>query len=108
MTSFNHYAFGSVANFLHNEIGGLTATSSGYKTMRFQPVIGGDIAHAKVEQMTPYGRASCHWRIEGEIFVMDIEIPPNTSGEVVMPGSAAEKLGSGKYTREQKIQGTFK
>jgi alpha-L-rhamnosidase len=28
MTSFNHYALGSVANFLHSVIGGLSAIES--------------------------------------------------------------------------------
>lgn len=40
MTSFNHYALGAVADFLHRRVAGLEATAPGYQTIRVAPLPG--------------------------------------------------------------------
>ena len=40
MNSFNHYAFGSVGEYLYSVVGGIKPASPGYKTIRIQPVPG--------------------------------------------------------------------
>lgn len=37
MTSFNHFALGGVADWLHRGPAGLTATAPGYAAIRFAP-----------------------------------------------------------------------
>ncbi len=37
MTSFNHYALGAVADWLHRVVAGLAADAPGYRRIRFAP-----------------------------------------------------------------------
>lgn len=112
MTSFNHYALGSVASFMYEHIAGLQMTAPGWKTFKVQPTLGGGIQHASASIDTPYGVASSSWRWNGDeqddgdvsalgTLLMDIEVPPNTTGLVIFPAGATREpvtLGSGFYS----------
>ncbi len=65
MTSFNHYALGAVADWLHRTVGGLAPLEPGYKKIGVRPVPGGGLTHASARLRTPYGMASSSWRVEG-------------------------------------------
>ncbi|GIV94225.1 MAG: alpha-L-rhamnosidase [Chloroflexus sp.] len=97
MTSFNHYALGAVADWMHRTIGGLIPLEPGYRRIEFRPQPGGGITFARVSHRTPYGLAECFWRIEDGVFHMSIVVPPNTTARVFLPGSSDKPLevGSG-------------
>ena len=97
MTSFNHYAFGAVADWLHRAVGGLMALEPGYRRLRIAPMPGGDLQHASTSHRTPYGLASVHWRIEGDELHVQAQVPPNTRAEVRLPGQEPVEVGSGAY-----------
>jgi alpha-L-rhamnosidase len=101
MTSFNHYALGAVANFLHTTVGGLKPLDPGYRRILIQPQPGGTITSASTYTITPAGRASVGWTLKDGILKVQFEIPPNTTG-IVKLGGKEENLGSGKYSREVK------
>ncbi|KAH6662289.1 bacterial alpha-L-rhamnosidase-domain-containing protein [Halenospora varia] len=65
MTSFNHYALGSIADWMHKVIGGLSAAEPGWKKVRIAPIPGGTITSSKAIFNGPYGLISSEWRIEG-------------------------------------------
>jgi alpha-L-rhamnosidase len=99
MTSFNHYALGAVADWMHRTIGGLAPASPGYRRMEIRPRPGGGLSHARVRHITPYGLAECAWKIEDGMFDIDVIIPPNTTAFVILPGSdlAPIEVGSGTW-----------
>jgi len=99
MTSFNHYAFGAVADWMHRTIGGLTPAEPGYRRMEIHPRPGGGLTHAQTRHITPYGVAECSWKIEDGKIDFDVMIPPNTTALVTLPGSdmAPVEVGSGKW-----------
>ena len=99
MTSFNHYALGAVADWMHRTIGGLTPTEPGYRRMDIHPRPGGGITHARARHITPYGLAECAWKIEDGKIDLNVVIPANTSARVALPGSDAApiEVGSGKW-----------
>ncbi|MBL8094316.1 MAG: glycoside hydrolase family 78 protein [Anaerolineales bacterium] len=97
MTSFNHYALGAVADWMHRTIGGLTATEPGYRRLAIRPRPGGGITSCRTEHRTPYGRVAVAWAIDAGTFNVDVVVPPNTSAEVTLPGAAAVIVGSGVY-----------
>lgn len=103
MTSFNHYALGSVAHFLHTVIGGLTPAEPGWKKIQIEPRPGGTVNSANTHHLTPYGRVACIWNIEGSQMSVDIEVPPNTIAKVILPGETKE-VGSGMYHFEVKYK----
>lgn len=99
MTSFNHYALGAVADWLHRTVAGLAAAEPGWRRLRIAPVPGGGLTWAKAAHDTPYGRAEAGWRVEGDVIVVEALVPVNTHAEVQLPdGSAAFEIGSGHHT----------
>jgi alpha-L-rhamnosidase len=100
MTSFNHYAFGAIADWLHRTVGGLAPAEPGYRRIEFRPRPGGGLTHARVRHKTPYGMAECAWSIEAGEIGVQVVVPPNTTAVVVLPGSdtAPVEVGSGRHT----------
>jgi alpha-L-rhamnosidase len=86
MTSFNHYALGSVADWMQQTIGGVRPEEPGYRKIRFSPVPGRGVRSASCALRTPYGRAACRWSLDDRRMTMEVEVPPNTSAIVVRPG----------------------
>jgi len=103
MTSFNHYALGSVANWMHQVMGGLSALEPGWKKSLIRPIPGGSITNASCRHMTPYGILSCKWTIVAKTFQMEIDVPPNTTAVVQLPGNSQQELivGSGNHVFEE-------
>src|SRR4051794_27183574 len=99
MTSFNHYAFGAVADWLHRSVAGLAAAEPGYRTLRIAPRPGPGISSAEATHETPYGTASVSWALEGTSFSLEATVPPNTTAEVSLPdGSVPARVGSGRHS----------
>lgn len=69
MTSFNHYAFGAVADWMHRTIGGLVPLAPGYSAVRIDPQPGGDLTWARVAIDTPGGLIAVTWSREPDLFV---------------------------------------
>ena len=86
MTSFNHYALGSVADWMHQVIGGIAPAAAGYRELRFAPVPGRGVTSAECALRTPYGTARCRWSIDGTRFSFEALVPPNTTATAVLPG----------------------
>lgn len=100
MTSFNHYALGAVADWLHRTVGGLAPGAPGYKRLDIRPQPGGGLTYAHARHVTPYGVAACAWHIEGDHIRVDVEVPPNTTAAVTLPGqgeAAPLEVGAGQH-----------
>jgi alpha-L-rhamnosidase len=98
MTSFNHYALGAVADWMHRTIGGLAPAAPGYRSIEVRPRPGGSITQATARHRTPYGMAGCAWAIEAGKFQIVVEVPPNTTARVTLPGSDAAPIDVGSGT----------
>ncbi|MFJ6533913.1 family 78 glycoside hydrolase catalytic domain [Microbacterium sp. NPDC091662] len=99
MTSFNHYALGAVADWLHRSVAGLAPVEPGYRRIRFAPRPGGGLTHASAIQRTPYGEASISWRIAADQLHLDLVVPVGATAELDLLGTAPEQLGHGAHTR---------
>ncbi len=86
MNSFNHYAYGSIGEWLYRVIAGIEIDSEypGYKHVRIQPVIGGKLTYAKGRYESIYGTMRSEWRVEKEQVVLQVEIPCNTTATVLL------------------------
>ncbi|WP_084037185.1 glycoside hydrolase family 78 protein [Haloechinothrix halophila] len=98
MTSFNHYAFGAIADWMHRTIAGLAPAEPGYRKLLVRPRPGGGLTWVTAAHETPYGRAETSWRIEGTEFVLDILVPPSAEAIVELPGADPVEVGSGWHT----------
>ena len=101
MTSFNHYALGSVGAWLHSTVGGISPAEPGWKKALFAPRPGGTIRWAKTRFESLYGTVACEWRIEDGKFKLKATVPPNTKAGVRLPGvEEVKEVGSGVYEFE--------
>ncbi|GLH99547.1 alpha-L-rhamnosidase [Phytohabitans aurantiacus] len=98
MTSFNHYALGAIADWLHRTVAGLAPAAPGYRRLAVRPRPGGGLTHARAVHETPYGTAAAGWStLDGELLV-SVTVPPNTTAVVELPdGSAPVEVGSGDH-----------
>ncbi|KAI0882215.1 bacterial alpha-L-rhamnosidase-domain-containing protein [Annulohypoxylon maeteangense] len=110
MTSFNHYALGSIADWLHATVGGISPDEPGWKRILVRPIPGGNITDANVSFNGPYGLISCRWKVVNGKFSMTLTIPPNSSARVFLPlddrndvcidETEGQILGSGTHNLE--------
>ncbi|WP_306322103.1 MULTISPECIES: alpha-L-rhamnosidase [unclassified Streptomyces] len=97
MTSFNHYALGAVADWLHRTVAGLEPARPGYRTIAFRPRPGAGITWAKARHETPYGTAAISWRRTEAGLSAHITVPPGCEGRVELPGRRAVTVGAGEH-----------
>ena len=92
MNSFNHYAYGAVADWMAAVAGGISYAVPGGKILRFAAIPDPRMGYVNVSLETPYGRASSFWKYEGSSLNWRITAPFNTSAEVVLPLSDPQKV----------------
>lgn len=99
MTSFNHYAFGAVADWIHATIGGLSPAEPGWKKIDVEPIPGGGITSADTSFVSPYGKIRAKWDVTGgEKLKLQLWVPPNSAASVKLPSSDKRtEVGSGYY-----------
>ena len=105
MTSFNHYALGAVADWLHRTVAGLAPAAPGYRRIRFAPRPGPGLTSAAATHETPYGTAAVSWTLTGgTAFALEVTVPAGTTAEVVLPdGSASITVGSGRHAFAREV-----
>ncbi|KQZ86103.1 alpha-L-rhamnosidase [Microbacterium sp. Root166] len=86
MTSLNHYALGSIAEWMHRVIGGLEALEPGYRRIRIAPQPGADLTSAQLVHDTTLGRIEISWQVTGGQATVTVTVPAGSSAEVVLPG----------------------
>jgi len=95
MNSYNHYAYGSIGDWLYQVLAGLDTDREkvGYNqlTIRPQPGAGFDWVRASLETM--YGKAKSGWKKGADgLFTVEVTLPPNTTASVELPGASLEDL----------------
>ena len=98
MTSFNHYALGAVADWLHRRVAGLAPAEPGYRRIEVRPVPGGGLTHAAARHLTPYGEASVSWQRDGGELRLDVVVPVGATATVHVPGGGEPiTVGHGRH-----------
>ncbi len=99
MNSFNHYAYGSVGDWLYGVAAGIKPVESApaYQAVRICPKPDPRLGFVRASLETPHGRIESAWRYEDGNAVHEISIPDGVEAEVVI-GGQSRRLGSGRYT----------
>ena len=96
MVSFDHYASGSVGEFLYTRIGGLRILEPGYKKFEVKPILG-PLTSLEESTLTPYGKIEIKWKRENDDFTLEILVPMLTSCKAVLPDGSQKELSSGRH-----------
>ncbi|MCD8149382.1 MAG: glycoside hydrolase family 78 protein [Clostridiales bacterium] len=90
MNSFNHYAYGSVGDWLYRVVGGLEIDEKmpGYKHYYVQPQIGGGLDWAEVSYESIYGKIVNRWKKSGNQVTLDVMVPVNTAATICLKQAA--------------------
>lgn len=104
MNSFNHYAYGSVAEWLYRAAAGIDTSieAPGFKKAVIAPHIGGGLEYVKSSYESVYGQIRCNWKTDGHTVTLDIQIPCNTTADIRLTG-AAEVIDAGGLTFEKAV-----
>ncbi len=98
MNSFNHYAYGSIGDWMYTRLAGIQSAKPGYEESLIRPMPIEGITWVRASLETPYGLLRSEWKCENGIFAMDVEIPANTVSTVVLlEKNETVRLGSGQY-----------
>jgi alpha-L-rhamnosidase len=97
MTSFNHYALGAVADWMHRSLAGLAPAGPGYRKLLIRPMPGGGLDWAQARHETPYGVADVRWDLAGADFTLQVTVPAGCTATVVLPDAdgTTHDVGSG-------------
>ncbi|MEU5877874.1 glycoside hydrolase family 78 protein [Spirillospora sp. NPDC047279] len=100
MTSFNHYALGAVADWMHRTVAGLAPAEPGYRRLLVRPRPGGGLTHARASHLTPFGQAEVGWELTGGLLTVRLLVPPNTTATVHLPAEPDQPIdaGPGRHT----------
>ncbi|MDE7477154.1 MAG: glycoside hydrolase family 78 protein [Lachnospiraceae bacterium] len=99
--SLNHFALGSVGQWMYSDILGIRRDEQnpGYKHFYLEPQVGGGLTYVSGSYDSVYGTIESSWRIEDEELVFNFTIPANTTATVTLPDEQYQniELGAGKY-----------
>lgn len=90
MNSFNHYAPGSVGNWMYQYMAGISSSKevgkTGFKEFDIKPYMDAQISFVNASFETRYGDVESSWKIVGENGVeLSVTVPVNTTASVYVP-----------------------
>ncbi len=100
MNSFNHYAYGSVFDWVYSNMLGIKICDdgAGYEKVEIAPICDKRIGFAGGSIDTRCGKISVSWRYIGDKVRYDIELPEKTTATIKIPGMSERTVTGGSYT----------
>jgi alpha-L-rhamnosidase len=93
MNSFNHYAFGSVNEWLFGNAAGIKVGQAGYKTFTIKPEIAQEgIGYVNATYNSINGLIKSSWKKIGNTISMQVIVPVNTTANVFIPTKNANTI----------------
>lgn len=96
MNSFNHYAFGSIGEWLYSGVAGIDQApgSIAFEELVIRP-LPGDLSRASASYESARGLVSVSWRNDDEGFHLRALVPPGATATVHLPGGDTRRVSSG-------------
>ncbi len=101
MNSYNHYAYGSVMEFVYRRIAGIEATEAGFKKIRIAPNPCKGLAKFKAEYESVKGKIVSAYAQKGGKIKFTVQIPEDVEAEIILPNERSLKATGGKYEYER-------
>ncbi|MCQ2981684.1 MAG: glycoside hydrolase family 78 protein [Treponemataceae bacterium] len=105
MNSLNHYAYGSVVEWVYREVCGINPVEEapGFKKIRLTPKPDGRLGHVECTVNTAAGEVTSAWKLNADgSLTFSFTIPFDCEAELVLPDAPADKatctLSAGEHT----------
>lgn len=91
MNSLNHYAYGSILEWMYRDLLGLSpiAAAPGFARARIEPRPDYRFSWLKGRLKSPYGEYILAWRLVAGRFALDVTVPPGCRADLVLPDADA-------------------
>ena len=105
MNSLNHYAYGSVMEYVYRNIAGINETEPGFAAVRFAPQLNSKLNYVNCSYDSISGTYVSNWRInmDGTVTV-HFEVPFNCKATALLPGTDGEEISLEAGVFEQTYQ----
>ena len=100
MNSFNHYAYGSIAEWIYRYAAGLDIAEPGFRRVKIAPIPDTRIGHADLYYASAAGTYRVAWKAEDDTLLrLHIEIPFGCEADLHLPYSdmPEQTLTAGSY-----------
>jgi len=85
VNSFNHYAYGAIAEWLYRIVAGIDAGQPGYRHILLRPRPGGGLTHASASYRAITGTIRSSWRYDNGATHFEVTVPANTTATLELP-----------------------
>lgn len=98
MNSFNHYAYGSVADWLYGDAAGIKIDEKNpaFKHIIFAPLTDNRLDFVKASIESRYGIVKSEWKRENGITTYSFSVPEGCTATVIL-GEETTEIGAGTH-----------
>ena len=102
MNSFNHYAYGAVADWMYGAVCGINIDENapGFENVIIKPLLDQRLGYAAASISTKYGLLSSKWKIKGNTVIYEFEIPNRAS---IMIGGQTHMVEKGRHCFKESL-----
>lgn len=101
--SFNHYAPGSVDDWLYRRVAGIRATSPGFRTALIDPDFDAGVTEVRAHVGTPYGELGIQWRRAGDAASVTVTVPWGVEASLVTGEGADGRVALAPGTSSHRV-----
>ena len=101
MNSYNHYAYGSVLEFVYRRIAGLEAKAPGFKQVKYAPHPCEGLGRVRAEYDSVYGKIVAGYQQKDGKTLYFAEIPQGVTAQIALPNERPFAVKGGKYAYER-------
>ena len=104
MNSFNHYAYGSIGEWMYSVMAGIDADENnpGFKNIKLCPIPDKRVSYVKASLDTRCGTVKSEWHIDGDVITYNFEVPDGATADITVAGKTEHVCG-GSYSYSHKI-----
>ncbi len=94
MNSYNHYAYGAVADWIYRYAAGIDAlpADAGFHTIYLHPNFDARLGSLDFRYQSSYGEIRSAWSMNGTTATWLVTVPPNTTARLPLPASRQGKF----------------
>ena len=106
MTSFNHYAYGAVADWLYGDVAGISCISdgAGYRHILLKPQPDRRLGFVNCKIKTAHGEVVSNWYYGNGCIHYEFSVPCGSEAELELPDGTKKKLKEGDYIFASEIK----